>query len=158
MKKRVIAVLIAIMSAGATVASGQDKKAEVVDMQALRTAVKSDKKGFVAATLQLTPAEAKKFWPVYDAYQRAIDVSNRKRALVVEAVVGKDEDLSNAYAKNLALEAIANDEAEIKARRALQTRLMKALPPIKAARYLQLESKIRAVQDYDIASVIPLVH
>ena len=158
MKKSVIAVLIAIMSAGATVALGQDKKVEVIDMQALRTAVKSDKKGFVAATLQLTPAEAKKFWPVYDAYQRAIDVSNRKRALVVEAVVGKDEDLSNAYAKNLALEAIANDEAEIKARRALQARLMKALPPIKAARYLQLESKIRAVQDYDIASVIPLVH
>ena len=158
MKKSVIAVLIAIMSAGATVALGQEKKAEVIDMQALRTAVKSDKKGFVAATLQLTPAEAKKFWPVYDAYQRAIDVSHRKRALVVEAVVGKDEDLSNAYAKNLAVEAIANDEAEIKARRALQTRLMKALPAIKAARYLQLESKIRAVQDYDIASVIPLVH
>ena len=109
-------------------------------------------KAFVATTLDLTPAEAKKFWPIYDAYQRAIEASNRKRALVVEAVVAKDEDLSNAYAKNLATEAIANDEAEIRARRALQNRLMKALPPIKAARYLQLESKIRAVQDYDIAS------
>ena len=158
MRKSVIAVLIAVISAGASIAWGQDKKADVVDMPALRTAVKSDKKAFVAATLQLTPVEAKKFWPVYDAYQRAIDVSNRKRALVVEAVVGKDEDLSNAYAKKLAMEAIANDEAEIKARRALQTRLMKALPSVKAARYLQLEAKIRAVQDYDIASMIPLVH
>jgi len=157
MKKSVIALLIAVMSAGASLALGQDKKADVTDMQALRTAVSADKKAFVAATLQLTPAEAKKFWPIYDAYQRAIDVSNRKRALVVEAVVAKDEDLSNAYAKSLATEAIANDEAEIRARRALQTRLMKALPPVKAARYLQLESKIRALQDYDIASMIPLV-
>ena len=157
MKKSAIALLLAIGSLAASLAFAQGKAGDVTDMQALRAAVKADKKAFVATTLDLTPAEAKKFWPIYDAYQRAIEVSNRKRALVVEAVVAKDEDLSNAYAKNLATEAIANDEAEIRARRALQNRLMKALPPIKAARYLQLESKIRAVQDYDIASTIPLV-
>ena len=157
MKKSAIALLLAIGSLAASLAFAQGKAGDVTDMQALRAAVKADKKAFVATTLELTPAEAKKFWPIYDAYQRAIEASNRKRALVVEAVVAKDEDLSNAYAKNLATEAIANDEAEIRARRALQNRLMKALPPIKAARYLQLESKIRAVQDYDIASTIPLV-
>jgi hypothetical protein len=56
---------------------------------------------------------------------------------------------------------IAADEAEIKARRTLHNRLMRGvptriLPPNKAARYLQLESKIRAVQAYDIAAGIPL--
>ena len=35
--------------------------------------------------------------------------------------------------------------------------VMRALPPKKAARYLQLESKIRAVQAYDIAVAFPLV-
>ena len=34
---------------------------------------------------------------------------------------------------------------------------MRALPPKKALRYLQLEAKIRAVQAYDIAQAIPLV-
>lgn len=157
MKRSAIAALYAIVSLAASLAFGQEKAADVTDMQALRAAVKNDKKAFVGATLQLTAAEAKRFWPIYDAYQRAIAASNRKRALVVEAVVAKDQDLTNAYAKSLATEAIANDEAEIRARRALQGRLMKALPPIKAARYLQLESKIRAVQEYDIASTIPLV-
>jgi Spy/CpxP family protein refolding chaperone len=157
MKKSAIAVLFAIASVAAPIAFAQDKTGDVTDMQALRAAVKGDKKAFVAKTLDLTPAEAKKFWPIYDMYQRAIEANNRKRALVVEAVVAKDQDLTNAYAKNLATEAISNDEAEIRARRALQNRLMKALPPIKAARYLQLESKIRALQEYDIASTIPLV-
>ena len=157
MNKIVTVLFFAVASLAAPVGLAQNKDGDVTDMQALRAAIKSDKKSFVAATLQLTPAEAKKFWPIYDAYQRTIDASNRKRALAVEAVVAKDEDLSNAYARNLATDAIANDEAEIKARRALQNRLMKALPPIKAARYLQLESKIRALQDYDIASMIPLV-
>jgi len=35
---------------------------------------------------------------------------------------------------------------------------MKALPAKKAARYLQLESKIRALQAYEIAAAFPLVH
>ena len=157
MKNRIAAAVIVIASLVVPIAHGEDKTADVTDMQSLRAAIKTDKKAFVAAKLDLTPAEAKKFWPIYDAYQRAIDASNRKRALVVESVVAKDEDLTNAYAKSLATEAIANDEAEIRARRGLQNRLLKALPPIKAARYLQLESKIRALQDYDIASTIPLV-
>jgi hypothetical protein len=34
---------------------------------------------------------------------------------------------------------------------------MKAVPPLKAARYLQLEGKIRAAQAYEIAETIPLI-
>ena len=34
---------------------------------------------------------------------------------------------------------------------------MRALPPRKAARYMQLENKLRAAQDYEIAVVFPLV-
>ena len=61
-----------------------------------------------------------------------------------------------------ASELVATDEVEIKARRTLHNRLMRGvptriLPPKKAARYLQLESKIRAVQAYDVAANIPLV-
>jgi len=100
---------------------------------------------------------SQRFWPIYDAYQRDHAVTNRRRALAVEAIVGKDENVSDLYARNLANELIATDEAEIRARRTMHNRLMRVLPPMKAAQYLQLESKIRAVQDYDIASAIPLV-
>jgi hypothetical protein len=157
MKRSVSAILFVIVSLIAPVAGAEDRIADVTDMQALRAAVKSDKKAFVASTMQLTAAEAKKFWPIYDAYQRSVDVSNQRRALAIEAVISKDQSLSSLYARNLANELIANDEAEIRARRTMHNRIMRALPPNKAARYLQLESKIRAVQDYDIASTIPLV-
>ena len=126
-------------------------------MQALRAAVKADKKALVAKTLDLTPAEAAKFWPIYDTYQRSLNASNRQTALAVEELVGYDKPLSNVFAKNLANEMLASDEAEIKARRKMQNGVMKALPPKKAARYLQLEGKIRAFQDYDLAVAIPLV-
>jgi outer membrane PBP1 activator LpoA protein len=84
-------------------------------------------------------------------------MTNRRRAVAVESQISRDRPISNLAAKTFASEMIATDEAEIKARRTLYNRVMRALPANKAARYLQLEAKIRAVQDYDIASTFPLV-
>jgi Spy/CpxP family protein refolding chaperone len=157
MKKNLAAAMILVAVIAAPPIWAQGKPADATDMQALRTAVRADKKALVASTLQLTDAEAKKFWPIYDAYQRSLDAANRRVALVVEDLVELNRPLSDAYARNLAAEMVAADEAEIKARRTLHNRVMRALPPKKAARYMQLESKIRAFQDYDIATAIPLV-
>ena len=157
MKRNVAAILFAAAMLAAQSAWAQDKSADVTDLQALRTAVRTDKKAFVASTMQLTDAEAKKFWPAYDAYQGSLNMANRERVLAIEGLIGRDKPLSDLYAKNLAKEIVAADEIEIKARRTLYNRVMKALPAKKAARYLQLEAKIRAVQAYDIALAIPLV-
>jgi hypothetical protein len=162
MQKTFAAVLFAAGLIAAQLAWAEDKIADVTDMAALRAAVRADKKAFVASTLKLTDLEAKRFWPLYENYQRVLNTANRRLALAVEAVVSLDKPISDLYARNLANELIAADEEEIKARRALHNRLMRGvptrvLPPRKAARYLQLESKIRAMQDYDIATGIPLV-
>jgi hypothetical protein len=162
MKKNLAFVLFGIAMIAAPCASAEDKIADVTDMQALRDSVRTDKKALVASTLKLTPAEAKKFWPVYDAYQRDVDLANRRRNVTLEGLIGLDKPASDLYARSLANELIAADEVEIKARRSLHNRLMRGLPtrilsPNKAARYLQLENKIRAVQAYDIAANIPLI-
>jgi hypothetical protein len=39
----------------------------------------------------------------------------------------------------------------------MRNRVMRALPAVKAARYMMLEQKINAVQDYDLAAAVPLV-
>jgi Spy/CpxP family protein refolding chaperone len=157
MKRYLAAVLFTAVAMTATYASAQGQPTPANDMQALRAAVKADKRALVEKTLDLTPAEAKKFWPIYDTYQRSVDTSNRNTARAVEELVGYDKPLSDVFAKTLANQMIAADESEIKARRTMQNKLMRALPPKKAARYLQLEGKIRAFQDYDLAVAIPLV-
>ena len=151
----IVCALIVIVWAPLTAAQGNS--ADMTDMQALRESVKGDKRALVASALNLTPNEAKKFWPIYDSYQRAVDVANRERTIAIKELIGYDKPLSEPYAKDLAKDLVTADEAEVKARRAMYNKVMKALPPTKAARYLQLESKIRAMQAYDIASTIPLV-
>ncbi len=162
MNKHLAAVLFAAAVIVAPCASAEDKIADVTDMQALRAAVRGDKKAFVASALQLTPAEAKKFWPVYDEYQRNLDMTGRRRVVAVERLIAQDKPESNLYARSFVNELISIDEAEIKARRTLYNRLMRPLPSRilsqkKAARYLQLEAKIHAVQNYDVAATVPLV-
>lgn len=162
MPKNLAFVLFAVLMAVAQLAAAEDKIGDVTDMDALRSAVRTDKKAFIASTLQLTDTEAKRFWPIYDTYQRVLDATNRTRAVAVESIVSMNRSLSDDYARTLAGQLIAADEAELKARRTLLNRLMRGLPtrilpPAKAARYLQLESKIRALIAYDIASTIPLV-
>ena len=125
-------------------------------MQALRQAVKNDKRAFVESVMQLTDVEAKRFWPIYTAYQRELDATSRRRVVAVQGLMFRDAPTTNLSAKQYASEMLAIDEAEIKARRTMRNRVMRALPATKAARYMQLEEKIRAVQDYDVAVAVPL--
>jgi len=157
MKKNLAAVIVAAAMLAAPLAGAADSAAPVNDLQAMQKAVKADKRAYVASVLDLTPAEAKKFWPIYDAYQLDIDMANRKRSVALEGLIARDRPLSDLYAKQLANELIAADETEVRARRKMQNKLMRALPPKKAARYLQVESQIRAMQLYGIAEAFPLV-
>ena len=100
---------------------------------------------------------AKRFWPIYQAYQREVDLNNRRRNVALQEVMFRDKPMTNLAAKLYASELLAVDEAEIKARKTMRNRVMRALPAIKAARYMQLEEKIRAVHDYDEASTVPLI-
>ena len=157
MKKQWAALLWIAAMSFSQCAWSQDKSGDTIDMQELKNSVAKDKKALVAATLDLKAAEAKKFWPLYDAYQRSVNAANRRRTAVFEGLITLNKPMSDLFARNLANELTATDEAEIKARRTLHNRVLKALPPKKAVRYLQLESKIRAVQAYDIATAFPLI-
>lgn len=141
----------------AQAAPAQDKPADALDLQALKNAALTDKKALVATTLALTAAESKRFWPLYDAYQRRLATTNKQRTVAFESLISRDKPLSDAFARNLANELMFADEAELRARRTLHNGLMNALPARKAARYMQVEAKLRAVAAHELATAFELV-
>ena len=82
MKKIISAALIAAAAVTAPLCAAQD--AGVADLQAMQQAARKDKRALVADKLQLTPAEAKKFWPVYDSLQKDLARLNRERNVSLE--------------------------------------------------------------------------
>ena len=129
------------------------------DMQILADKVKADKKALVAANMQLTEAEAKSFWPIYDAYQKELDRINVRleRTLTEYADAYSKGPLDNRTAKKLLDEMLAIQNDESKLQQTFVPKLERVLPEVKVARYIQLENKVRAVLRYSLASKIPLV-
>jgi hypothetical protein len=130
-----------------------------MDMQILRDKLKADKKVIVASNMQLTDAEANAFWPIYDAYQNDLKAINARlgNAILAYADAYKAGPISDGAAKTFLDEAIAIDDAEARLRKDYAAKLTAAIPAAKAARYLQIESKIRAAIRYELAANIPLV-
>ncbi len=151
-----ILVLVAFLVAGSAYA--QTKATSDTNMQILRDKVKADKKLVVAAGMELTDAEGKVFWPVYDAYQKDLDVLNDrlKRTILSYADAYNNRTLTDQSAKKLSDDALAIEEDEAKMRKTYSTRLAAVLPGKKVARYMQIESKIRALLKYELAAEIPL--
>jgi Spy/CpxP family protein refolding chaperone len=147
---------IAVLAAPPALAQAPENAETVAELQALRTAAQKDKRALVASTLNLTEPEAKKFWPTYIKYETALENFKRERNLALEELVARDKPMTNRYAKNWTNELLKIEELEIKARRKMHNAVMRALPPKKAAQYLQIEFKLRAAQAYDIAVAFPL--
>jgi hypothetical protein len=130
------------------------------DMDILRQKVKADKKLVVSDNMQLTEAEGAAFWPVYEAYQKDLQKINERLAKVVLSYADayNKGPVTDATAKTLIEEAAAVDEAEARLRSASVPKILAVLPAAKAARYLQIENKIRALVRYELAAGIPLVY
>ena len=157
MSARLGGLLLLLAFVAAPLAAAQDPAADVTDMQALRDAVRADKRKYVASLMTLTDAEAKRFWPIYDSYQRIINDTSERRVVALKDLIVRDSPTTSLAAKSLALELTNIHDIEAKARLRLARRVMRALPARKAARYMMLEQKINAVQDYDLAATVPLV-
>jgi hypothetical protein len=126
-------------------------------MEALREKVRADKKLVVALALDLTENEAKAFWPVYNAYQSDMIAHYDRVARLIADYAGAPTPMSDDTASRLLGEfvSIQADHAALLTR--YVPRFQHVLPPSKVARFYQVENKIRALLDYQLAQDIPLV-
>jgi hypothetical protein len=161
---KLVAIALAGTLAGPTQLSlAQSKPAgsatPASDLEILHEKLKADKKVIVAKYMGLTESEAKKFWPVYDEYQKDLQRSNERLSNLLESYAAdhKNNSLTDEKAKKLLDEWIALEQDEGKRRGAFAPKVLQALPTKKAARYLQIENEFRILLRYDLAATVPLV-
>lgn len=130
------------------------------NMEILKEKLKADKKLLVASNMDLTDAEAKQFWPLYDSYQKELDGINKHLGQTIKdyAEAFNKGNVPNDTAKKLLGEALSVEESEVKLKRTYAEKLGKVLPATKVARYIQIENKIRSLIRFELAQQIPLVY
>jgi hypothetical protein len=136
-------------------AAAQDRPTD--NMEVLREKVRADKKLVVAAALDLTDTEAKRFWPVYNAYQSdMIDHYDRVFKLI-ETYVGAYRTMTDETATKLLSDYLALETDHVTLLKSYVPRFQGVLPATKVALLYQVENKVRALVNYEFARGIPLV-
>ena len=148
-------LVIGLMALGVTPALAQDKPSD--NMQILREKVQADKKLLVASNMQLTEAEAKAFWPVYEKFQNEIFLLRTRTAKLIRDYAEASKDMSDEKATALLDELIKIEALGAKVKKAYLPKFKQVLPVKKVVRYYQIENKIQYTLYYELASQIPLV-
>jgi hypothetical protein len=165
MKKQMAAVLIlastgflGMPAAPAQAAASQDSQSvSEQDIQLLRQDVRSKKKQLIAANLTLTDAEATKFWPVYDQYSAEMTKIGDQRYALIKEYAQNFGSLTDDQALSLTNRSLALDDAVEKLRIKYVPIINKVLPGKKTATFFQMDRRITALIDLQLASQIPLV-
>ena len=137
------------------VAIAQDKPAD--QMEILREKARADKKLVVATALELTEGEAKAFWPVYNAYQSDMITHYDKLLSLIDRFDKAYDTMSDQTATQLLNEYLALEANHVALLKAYVPRFQRVLPAIKVARLYQVENKMRALVNYELARQIRLV-
>jgi hypothetical protein len=156
MKAMIGFVAVVVLMAGSAMAQG----ANDTNMEILKQKVKADKKLLVASNMDLNEAEGKQFWPLYDSYQKELEQLNQKlgKAITEYAEAFNKGPVPNDTAKKVLGEVLNVEEQEVKLKRSYAEKVGKVLPATKAARYIQIENKIRSIVKVELAQAIPLVY
>ena len=126
-------------------------------MEILREKILADKKLVVAANMDLTEAEAKAFWPIYQEYQTKLTKINERMLKLIVNYAENYKSMTNDIAQKLQKESMALEKERLSLKEQYLPKFQKAVTAMKAARYFQIENKIQAVVQYELASSIPLV-
>jgi Spy/CpxP family protein refolding chaperone len=158
----ILAATIALpttLMAGNLQVPNQEESEALAMMQAADAQMNVGKRAIVAEQLALTPEQAQRFWPVYDAHQQALSQLNRRRLdnILIYARAWNTGSVDDRTAEQVAKEAISVEEDEAKLLRKTFHEACRVLSTAQAARYVQLEAKVRARMRYEEAEGVPLV-
>jgi hypothetical protein len=148
----VVAIAVVLMGIASAPAVAQDND----NMEILREKLRADKKLLVAQNMQLSDAEGKTFWPVYDAYQEEKSKLVDRHRQVIQDYAANFQALSDAVAKDLVDRSLAIKQDGVKLMAAYLPQFRKAVGEKKAARFYQIDSKIDAIVNFELAARIPL--
>ena len=163
MKKLLVSffVLAVAFVATSSIALAQTETANGVnidtDVALLRRDLRSEKKKLIALNVPLTETEATKFWPLYDQYAADMSKHFDEFYALIKEYAQKQKTITDAEAASM-----LNRWADLQVRMT-QTRqkhipiIETAIPGRKAALFFQIDRRLYALMDLQVAAQVPLL-
>jgi hypothetical protein len=123
----------------------------------LRADVRQQKAEMMGAVMQLSAADAAKFWPIYEQYDEELAKLNDQRVANIQEYASSYDQMTDTKADELIQKAMSyrKQRAELLAK--TYESVKQTLGGIEAARFIQVEDQLLLIIDLQIDSSLPVV-
>ena len=127
------------------------------DIELSRAQIQAERQAIVNRAMELTDSESTKFWPLYREYRTKMAEVTDRQVSVIKEYAATYESMTDDQADKLMSNYMDFQKDKLNLEKDYVKKFKKVLPTRKVARYFQLEHKLDAVIDYDLARSIPLL-
>jgi hypothetical protein len=163
MLQRWIRATVAMLLGMALLAGGQAAMAQDAQTKALLEKYRSDfnaaKKDTITEVMKMSDAEAQKFWPIYQEYEAKLNAFSDKRLKFANdfTIAQSATTFDPEQAKDLTKRWLKMQHERINLWESYAGKIARAVSPVRAAQFLQIENEIATVIDLNVMSETPLV-
>jgi hypothetical protein len=153
-------LLLAFTAANSTVFAQRETASGVEvekDLALIRRDIRAEKKKIIAANVSLTETEATKFWPVYDQYVAEMTKHNDEFFAVIKDYAANQKTITDAQASSMIKRWVEIQIARDQTRQKYIPLFEKVIPGKKVALFFQIDRRLYALLDMQVASEIPLI-
>jgi Spy/CpxP family protein refolding chaperone len=153
---KLASLALALLVAAAPTISHSQETSTLADEQILLNQIQTDKRGVFARELDLTEAQSKAFWPVYDEYEAESKKLNDRFLDLINDYAAKYDTLTDAQAVTMLKDRLAIDQKRTDLRVKYCEKVAKVIPGKQALRFSQLDARIRNLQMRNLYTILPL--
>ena len=139
MKREIIIILSVVFFAANMAVNAQDRESHEARMEKFRT----EKVTFLSTRLDLTSAEAEKFWPIYNQMEKERWEAQKARRDLENKVSAAEESLSDNEVIKLTRDFAGSMQKEGALIASYNEKLLKVLPPKKVLKLYKTENEFR---------------
>lgn len=134
-------------------------QAQTIDdyIEIARDVLNTEKKAAVAEAMQLSDAVSAPFWELYNEYNLEANKIHNKRIALIKDFANNYGNLSDEKADELWTGVLSYQQQLLQLKKAYYKKFKKIISPGDAARYFQIENKIEALINANLAAEIPLI-
>lgn len=153
MKKLALAVTLIVFSFGIVIADGDTD--DFVEL--LRSDLRADKQALVEYAMDLTEADAKIFWPIYQKYEVERTALGDRMLELIKAYPGAVNVTEVQTVAMLGDDWFKIQEDRLKMTKKYYKQISNKLAPRVAVRWIQIEYRLSMLINLQIAAETPLV-
>lgn len=150
MRKSCFAVVLLVLVLVPVAVSAQETILEV-----LRSDVRAEKVAIITEMMMFTDGQADAFWPIYRDMEHEADKLTDQRIALIKEYAENYDSMTDKVAKDIIERAIKLRDKKLSLEKKYFRKFSKALDPITAAKFYQINREINLMIDIQISSGLP---